>query len=100
MSLHHAHEHGHDHGHHHYGHSHAPATFGTAFAIATVLNIALVTVQVAYGVLANVCYTFGFGIESERQSRLPGGLSSAFPGYDALRFRFATEHRNGSSPMR
>jgi hypothetical protein len=53
MSLHHAHEHGHDHGHHHHGYSHAPATFGTAFAIATVLNVALVAIQVVYGVLAH-----------------------------------------------
>jgi len=61
MASHHAHEHdhGHHHGHHdhnhghHHGHSHAPATFGTAFAIATVLNIALVIIQAAYGVLAH-----------------------------------------------
>src|ERR1700680_2546998 len=55
MSLHHAHDHdhGHHHGHRHHGHSHAPATFGSAFAIATVLNIALVVVQAAYGVLAH-----------------------------------------------
>ena len=48
----HAHSHGHGHGHAH-SHSHAPASFGTAFAIATVLNIALVVIQVAYGVLAH-----------------------------------------------
>src|SRR5258708_14117381 len=53
MSVHHAHEHGHDHGHHRHGHSHAPATFGTAFALATVLNIALVAVQATYGALAH-----------------------------------------------
>src|SRR5580698_10918395 len=63
MASHHAHEqdqdhhhdhHHHDHNHgHHHGHSHAPATFGTAFAIATVLNIALVIIQAAYGVLAH-----------------------------------------------
>ena len=59
MASHHAHEHdhGHHHGHHHHdrhhGHSHAPATFGSAFAIATVLNIALVAIQAAYGVLAH-----------------------------------------------
>jgi cobalt-zinc-cadmium efflux system protein len=58
MTSHHAHEHdhGHHHGHqhgHHHGHSHAPATFGTAFALATVLNIALVAIQAAYGVLAH-----------------------------------------------
>jgi cobalt-zinc-cadmium efflux system protein len=61
MASHHAHEHDHDHHHghhdhdHHHGHhhSHAPATFGTAFAIATVLNIALVIIQASYGVLAH-----------------------------------------------
>src|SRR6202167_2921657 len=63
MASHHVHEHdhGHHHGHHHHdhnhghhrGHSHAPATFGSAFAIATVLNIALVAIQAAYGVLAH-----------------------------------------------
>jgi cobalt-zinc-cadmium efflux system protein len=55
---HHYDDHGHDHGHHHghghgHAHSHAPSTFGTAFAIATVLNIALVLIQAAYGVLAH-----------------------------------------------
>jgi cobalt-zinc-cadmium efflux system protein len=61
MASHQAHEHGHGHHHdhhghqhgHHHGHSHAPATFGSAFAIATVLNIALVAIQAAYGVLAH-----------------------------------------------
>jgi cobalt-zinc-cadmium efflux system protein len=57
MSSHQAHEHGHGHHHdhhgHHHGHGHAPATFGSAFAIATVLNIALVAIQAAYGVLAH-----------------------------------------------
>src|SRR5580693_9085015 len=56
MASHHAHDHGHHHGHHHdhrHGHSHAPATFGSAFAIATVLNIALVAIQATYGVLAH-----------------------------------------------
>ena len=42
---------GHDHGPG--GHSHAPTDFGRAFAIAAVLNIALVVAQVFYGVLAN-----------------------------------------------
>lgn len=50
----HDHDH-HDHGHHDHGHghSHAPADFGRAFAIAAVLNIALVVAQVVFGVLAN-----------------------------------------------
>jgi cobalt-zinc-cadmium efflux system protein len=49
------HDHDHDHGGHHHGHghSHAPADFGRAFAIAAVLNIALVVAQVIFGVLAN-----------------------------------------------
>lgn len=46
-----AHDHGHDHGGP--GHSHAPASFGRAFALAAVLNIALIVAQVAYGVMAN-----------------------------------------------
>src|SRR5579872_496652 len=55
MSSHHRHDHhgqnhGHDHGH---GHAHTPSTFGTAFAIATALNVALVAIQVVYGLLAH-----------------------------------------------
>ena len=46
----HDHHNGHDHG---AGHSHAPASFGAAFAIATALNVALVIVQVIYGLAAN-----------------------------------------------
>src|SRR6202030_4462086 len=44
-----------DHGeyHGHGGHDHAAADFGRAFAIAAVLNIALVVAQVIFGVLAN-----------------------------------------------
>src|SRR5580692_3568178 len=66
MTAHHDHDHhdhhghGHSHGHgrgvghsHAHGHSHAPASFGTAFAMATVLTIALVVIQAAYGVLAH-----------------------------------------------
>src|SRR5437868_3697510 len=34
-------------------HVHAPTQFGRAFAIATVLNLALVVIQVIYGVAAN-----------------------------------------------
>jgi len=46
----------HDHDHHHdhsHGHSHTPTDFGRAFAIATVLNLALVVVQVVYGLIAD-----------------------------------------------
>src|SRR5580704_15133568 len=58
MASHQAHEHSHGHRHdhhrgHQHGHHHALATFGSAFAIATVLNIALVAIQAAYGVLAH-----------------------------------------------
>jgi len=49
---HHDHNHGHDHGHAH-GHVHLPANFGSAFAIATLLNFALVVVQVIYGLSAH-----------------------------------------------
>jgi cobalt-zinc-cadmium efflux system protein len=42
----------HDH-HHGPGHSHAPADFGSAFALATALNVALVIAQVIYGLSAN-----------------------------------------------
>lgn len=54
---HHDHDHGHDHdhahGHHRHGHSHAPVDFGRAFAVATLLNLGLVVVQVVYGLLAD-----------------------------------------------
>jgi len=44
----------HDHGHgHHHNHSHAPTSFGMAFAVGTVLNVALVVIQVFYGILAH-----------------------------------------------
>jgi cobalt-zinc-cadmium efflux system protein len=54
MASHHGHEHhhGHHHGHHHDHHG-ASASFGTAFAVATVLNVALVAVQAIYGVVAH-----------------------------------------------
>jgi cobalt-zinc-cadmium efflux system protein len=50
------HHHGaHDHAvhAHDHGHSHAPKDFGFIFAIVTALNIALVMLQVAFGVMAN-----------------------------------------------
>lgn len=50
MSSNHTHDH---HSHHHQGHSHAPARFGTAFAIGTALNLALVIAQIFYGLAAN-----------------------------------------------
>jgi cobalt-zinc-cadmium efflux system protein len=48
----------HDHDHHLHshgprGHGHAPASFGTAFAVGTALNGALVAAQVFYGLLAH-----------------------------------------------
>jgi cobalt-zinc-cadmium efflux system protein len=51
MTSHHAHEH--HHGHHSHGHAHARGAFGTAFAVATALNVALVVIQATYGVLAH-----------------------------------------------
>jgi cobalt-zinc-cadmium efflux system protein len=52
----HDHFHGDGDAHAHSGshvHSHAPANFGNAFAIATLLNFALVVAQVVYGLSAN-----------------------------------------------
>lgn len=47
--------HSHGHGHEHAGHSHvhAPADFGRAFLIGTILNIGFVAVEAAYGLAAN-----------------------------------------------
>ena len=49
------HDHGDTHGRHHHGHghSHAPANFGRAFLIGTVLNVGFVAVEAGYGVFAN-----------------------------------------------
>jgi cobalt-zinc-cadmium efflux system protein len=54
----HAHDDHHDHGDHGghshaHSHSHAPKDFGAIFAIATALNLALVAIQVFYGVVAH-----------------------------------------------
>jgi cobalt-zinc-cadmium efflux system protein len=46
--------HGHAHGHaHDHGHSHVPKDFGFIFAVVTALNVALVVLQVAFGIMAN-----------------------------------------------
>jgi len=48
--------HDHDHRHHHHGsggHQHAPASFGRAFAIGIVLNLAYVIGEVFYGIAAH-----------------------------------------------
>jgi cobalt-zinc-cadmium efflux system protein len=47
------HRHGDDAGHCAHRHDRAPTSFGASFAIGTVLNLALVLVQVIYGFLAN-----------------------------------------------
>lgn len=47
----HGHDHGHG-GHGGHGHSHAPKSFGRAFAIGTILNLAFVIVEVGYGIAA------------------------------------------------
>ena len=47
------HVHDHDEYHDHGGLNHGPEDFGRAFAVAAVLNIALVVAQVAFGVFAN-----------------------------------------------
>jgi cobalt-zinc-cadmium efflux system protein len=44
------HRHNHTPGSHHV---HAPASFGSAFAVATILNVALVVAQVIFGLMAN-----------------------------------------------
>ncbi len=44
---------GHQHGGHVHGHAHAPQSFGTAFALGTLLNVALVAIQIVYGILAH-----------------------------------------------
>lgn len=41
------------HDHSHAGHSHAPASYGRAFAIGTVLNLGFVVVEAAFGFLGN-----------------------------------------------
>ena len=43
----------HDHDHSHAGHSHAPASYGTAFAIGTALNLGFVVVEAVFGFLGN-----------------------------------------------
>src|SRR3979490_2668901 len=55
-----AHQHDHHHGEHDHathahdhGHAHAPKDFGFTFAIVTALNVALVVLQVVFGVMAN-----------------------------------------------
>src|SRR5689334_23049325 len=42
-----------DHGGHGHAPIHAPKDFGAAFAMATALNVALVAVQVFYGIMAH-----------------------------------------------
>lgn len=46
-----SHDHPHDTGHpaSHAGHSHAPASFSTAFAVGTALNLAFVIAELVYG---------------------------------------------------
>jgi cobalt-zinc-cadmium efflux system protein len=50
MGGHHHHDHG---GHAHGGHSHAPADFGRAFLIGTILNLGFVAIEAGYGIAAN-----------------------------------------------
>jgi cobalt-zinc-cadmium efflux system protein len=47
-----AHNHADHHGQHHHGHDHAPQNFGRAFAIGLVLNVAFVTIEVIFGLVA------------------------------------------------
>lgn len=48
-----AHSNGADRGHSHAGHGHAPANFGRAFLIGTLLNLAFVMIEGGYGLAAN-----------------------------------------------
>ncbi|MEO7786371.1 MAG: cation diffusion facilitator family transporter [Sphingomicrobium sp.] len=48
----HAHD-DHDHDRHGHGHHHAPASFGTAFLIGTLLNLGFVGVEALYGIWSN-----------------------------------------------
>jgi len=43
----------HHHHHHDHGHHHAPADFGRAFLIGTILNLGFVLVEAGYGIAAN-----------------------------------------------
>jgi cobalt-zinc-cadmium efflux system protein len=45
-------DHAHDHAHGH-AHAHAPANFGPIFAVVTALNLTLVALQIAFGIVAN-----------------------------------------------
>lgn len=45
--------HDHDHGGHAGAHSHAPASFGTAFAVGTALNLAFVVIEAGFGFFSN-----------------------------------------------
>src|SRR5262245_51533451 len=52
----HDHDRGHDHAHghsHDHAHSHAPRDFGFTFAVVTALNVALVALQIVFGIMAN-----------------------------------------------
>jgi cobalt-zinc-cadmium efflux system protein len=93
---HHQHDHsshrddGHDHGRGH--HHHAPAGFGRAFAIGTALNLALVGVQVFYGLvagsvalLADAGHNFGDAI----------GLILAWAGHALARVRVSERFTYG-----
>ena len=47
----HHHDHHPDHGHHH--HHHAPSNYNRAFLIGLILNVAIVVLQVIFGLLSN-----------------------------------------------
>ena len=49
----HGHDHGHGHGHGHGHFHHAPANYGSAFLIGTLLNIGFVGIEALYGILSN-----------------------------------------------
>jgi len=50
----HQHDHADVHAHNHaHGHAHAPSDFGFTFAVVTALNVALVALQIVFGIVAN-----------------------------------------------
>jgi cobalt-zinc-cadmium efflux system protein len=70
-----AHDHARDHHGHDHGHSHAPADFGVAFAIATLLNFALVAAQVVYGLSA-----YSIALLADAGWRTPATISATRSG--------------------
>jgi cobalt-zinc-cadmium efflux system protein len=54
----------HKHNHNGHGHAHAPKNFGTAFAVGTALNFALVLAEVVFGFLSNSLALISDGVHN------------------------------------